>query len=109
MKNLLLTEHDDCTNLARLALIDKVTLEAAATGLPCIVFDDYRTPAVVDGVTGFQVKTFEEMLDKLKLLIENRELRLQMGAAAVKHIQQFDWDRVVKQWAEVFEQVAQHG
>jgi len=24
----------------------------------------------------------------------------------VKHIQQFDWDRVVKQWEEVLEKVA---
>jgi glycosyltransferase involved in cell wall biosynthesis len=91
---------------SRLEGTPKVVMEAAATGLPCIIFDDYHTPSVVDGVTGFQVKTFDEMLAKLKLLIENRELRLQMGAAAVKHIQQFDWDRVAKQWAEVLEGVA---
>lgn len=90
---------------SRLEGTPKVIIEAAATGLPCLVFDDYRTPSVVDGVTGFQVKTFDEMVDKLKLLIQNRALRLQMGHAAVEHVKQFDWDRIVKKWEQVFESV----
>ena len=82
----------------------KVTLEAAATGLPCIVFNDYHTTAVIDNVTGFQVKTFDEMTDRLKLLIDDKDLRIKMGAAAVEHAKKFDWDILAKKWEEVFEE-----
>jgi glycosyltransferase involved in cell wall biosynthesis len=94
---------------SRLEGLPKVTLEAAATGLPCIVFDDYQTPSVIDGVTGFQVKTFEEMLERLKMLIENKELRMKMGAAAAEHAKKFDWDIIVKQWERVFEEAVTSG
>lgn len=87
---------------SRVEGLPKVTLEAAATGLPCIVFDDYQTPSVVDGVTGFQVKTFEQMLDRLRELVENPGLRQRMGAAAVEHAKKFDWNLIVKQWEQVF-------
>jgi glycosyltransferase involved in cell wall biosynthesis len=88
---------------SRIEGLPKVTLEAAASGTPILVFDDYQTPSVINGVTGFQVKTFEEMLDRLRQLIENRDLRLKMGAAAVEHAKKFDWDVIVPQWEEMFE------
>jgi glycosyltransferase involved in cell wall biosynthesis len=90
---------------SRVEGIPKVTLEAAATGLPCVVFDDYQTPSVVDGSTGFQVKTFEEMLKRLGLLIENITLRQEMSGAAVVHARQFNWDRVVERWSEILSQI----
>jgi len=34
-------------------------------------FRDYKTPSVADGVTGFQVETFEQMLDRLQLLTQD--------------------------------------
>ena len=83
----------------------KVTLEAAATGMPCIVFNDYHTTAVIDNVTGFQVETFDEMTDRLKLLISDRDLRIKMGEAAAEYAKKFDWDIIAKQWEEVFEEV----
>ena len=87
---------------SRLEGIPKVTLEAAATGLPCVVFRDYQTPSVIDGVTGFQVGTTEEMMQALGTLIGDRVLRDRMGAAARKHIQEFDWDLVCKQWQSAY-------
>jgi glycosyltransferase involved in cell wall biosynthesis len=91
---------------SRLEGFGKVTIEAGATGLPAIIFSDYESTAVLDGVTGFQVKTFDEMLSKLKLLIVDRDLRLKMGSAAVQHSKQFDWDLIVKQWEQVFVDLA---
>ena len=90
---------------SRVEGVPKVTLEAAATGLPCIVFDDYETPSVIDGLTGFQVKTFNEMLARLKALVEDSGLRQRMGAAAVTHAKAFDWDEVAGKWAETLELV----
>jgi glycosyltransferase involved in cell wall biosynthesis len=88
---------------SRIEGVPKVTLEAAASGLPSVVFDDYLTPSVVDGSTGFQVKTFDEMLARLKLLISDRDLRQKMGMAAVQHAQSFDWDLIAKKWVQVLE------
>src|SRR5438045_6075672 len=58
--------------------LPKVTLEAAASGLPCVVFSDYETPSVVDGISGFQVNTIDEMIEKLGLLIKDAQLRASM-------------------------------
>jgi glycosyltransferase involved in cell wall biosynthesis len=91
---------------SRLEGIPKVTLEAAATGLPCIVFRDYETPSVIDGVTGFQVRTIDEMTSALKNLISDASLRLRMGAAARQHIANFDWDVVSKQWQSAYLEMA---
>jgi glycosyltransferase involved in cell wall biosynthesis len=91
---------------SRLEGIPKVTLEAAATGLPSIVFRDYETPSVVDGVTGFQVGTLEEMMRALGKLIGDPALRQQMGSAARVHSEKFDWDVVGRHWQSAYLEIA---
>jgi len=98
----LMQEADILLLPSKIEGIPKVTLEAAATGLPCIVFEDYETPSVINGVTGFQTKTFEEMIDRLRVLIENQNLRREMGACAVEHAKKFDWNLIAKQWERLF-------
>jgi glycosyltransferase involved in cell wall biosynthesis len=91
---------------SRLEGFGKVTLEAAATGLPAIVFQDYDTPVVRDGVTGFQVHTLEEMLDRLGKLIADSDMRKEMGLAARRHAEQFDWEIVSRHWEDAYWQIA---
>jgi glycosyltransferase involved in cell wall biosynthesis len=91
---------------SRLEGIPKVTLEAAATGLPCIVFRDYETPSVIDGVTGFQVGTLEEMMQAVGRLIADRSLRERMSVAARAHMEKFDWEVVSKQWENAYLEIA---
>lgn len=91
---------------SRLEGIPKVTLEASATGLPCIVFGDYETPSVVDGVTGFQVRTVEEMMEALGKLIADCSLRERMGSAARSHVRTFDWDIVARKWQGAYLEIA---
>jgi len=91
---------------SRLEGIPKVTLEAAATGLPCVVFRVYETPSVVDALTGFQVGTVEEMMQALGRLIGDRSLREHMGAAARAHMEKFDWDVVSRQWQDAYLEIA---
>ena len=91
---------------SRLEGIPKVTLEAAATGLPCVVFRDYETPSVVDDITGFQAGTVEEMMQALEKLITDRSLRERMGAAAREHVKKFDWDLIVPQWQNAYLEIA---
>lgn len=87
--------------------IPRVTLEAAATGLPCIVFRSYETPSVVDGVTGFQVENLDEMIKKVRLLVSDASLRQRMGAAAARLAPRFEWDRVAAMWEDTYERIAQ--
>jgi len=94
---------------SRLEGIPKVTLEAAASGLPCIVFRDYETPSVIDGVTGFQVETMEEMMQALEKLISDQSLRQEMGVAARKHMANFDWNLVSRQWEKAYLEIAAAG
>ncbi len=63
-----LWDSDILFHPSRVEGIPRVTLEAGATGLPSIVMDAYQTPSVVDGVTGFQVKSVDEMFDRLRTL-----------------------------------------
>jgi len=91
---------------SRVEGVPKVSLEAAASGLPCIVYDDYETPSVVNGVTGFQVKTENEMLDRLEELLSNPEKRKGMGREAARHAEQFDWDVITRKWEQIFENLA---
>lgn len=91
---------------SRLEGMPKVTLEAAATGLPCVVFRDYETPSVIDGVTGFQVGSIEEMMQALEKLLADRSLRERMGAAACEHARKFDWDAVSLEWQSAYLEIA---
>jgi len=91
---------------SRLEGLPKVTLEAAACGLPCIVFRDYETPSVIDGVSGFQVCTTDEMMEKLGLLLQNAQMREIMGAAGKRVAEQFDWDRVAQIWQDTYLKIA---
>jgi glycosyltransferase involved in cell wall biosynthesis len=86
--------------------LPKVTLEAAASGLPCVVFRDYETPSVIDGVTGFQVNTIDEMMEKLGLLMQDPQLRETMGAAGRKLVEKFDWDIIAQRWQDAYLEIA---
>jgi glycosyltransferase involved in cell wall biosynthesis len=91
---------------SRLEGMPKVTLEAAATGLPCVVFRDYETPSVVDQVTGFQVNTLDEMMDALGRVIDSPSLRQEMGCSARQLAEKFDWDVVAPKWQNAYVQIA---
>lgn len=80
----------------------KVTIEAASCGLPAIVFDNYKPETVLDGKTGFIVKDFQEMLNKLEILINNPNLRNKMGKNAREYAKNFNWDVIVKKWEKIF-------
>ncbi len=101
-----LTQADIFLFPSRIEGLPKVTLEAAAAGIPVIVFDDYRTPSVVDAETGFQVRTFQEMVERLACLVADPELRGRMGAAGASLARQFDWAVIVPRWETLFEEVA---
>ena len=83
----------------------KVVLEAAAAGLPALIFSHYQAPVVVDGVTGFQVQDSASMFEKLGRLIDDTALRHAMGEAAASHARSFAWENITRQWEAVFEKM----
>ena len=84
----------------------KVIMEAAACGIPVIARKDYEPETVMDGKTGYLTASDREIFQRLEQLLSDRELGRSMGAAGRKHVLNFDWDIVTKQWEEVFVELA---
>lgn len=72
-----------------------VIQEAAASGVPSIVTAKGGPKFIVDeGRTGFVAGSFEEMVDKAKLLIQNPEMLKQMSENARHFAEQRSWNAV---------------
>jgi glycosyltransferase involved in cell wall biosynthesis len=80
--------------------------QAAACGLPALAMEKYRPDYVVNGQTGYLVKSDIELSQKLGVLLADEDLRLKMSAAAAWHALQFDWDKVARDWESVFVEAA---
>jgi glycosyltransferase involved in cell wall biosynthesis len=83
----------------------KVISEAAACGLPVVARKDYQPETVLNGQTGFLGSSDDELLDLLEKLISNPSLRREMGTAARKYIERFDWDPIVRRWEKIFHEL----
>jgi glycosyltransferase involved in cell wall biosynthesis len=84
----------------------KVILEAAACGLPVIASAAYEPETVVHGSTGYLASEPEQFFSYLGRLLENPELRCDLGRARRAHAQKFDWAGVTAKWEEIFERLA---
>ena len=82
-------------------------LEAMAMGLPVVATHVGGTPELVqEGITGFLVppKEPEAIAEKLMILLENQELRREMGRAGRKHIERyFTVEKMVEKTDRLFE------
>lgn len=80
--------------------VPKVTQEAAACGLPQVIFGFYEAPTVVDGENGFVVWSEAEMAERLGELIEDAAFRRRMGTAGAAMARDWSWTRVAPIWRE---------
>lgn len=74
-----------------------VTLEAMASGLPCIVADATGSKSLVEhGVNGFLAPAGEpgDFYKIIEELIVNRELREKMAAASLEKAVNYSWDSI---------------
>lgn len=80
-------------------------LEAQASGLPAIVpAVEGCKDVVIDKVTGFICETTDEMVEKLNLLIENKELRLKLGNKAREiALERFSPERMHRETMKAYE------
>ena len=81
--------------------------EAMSCGLPVIAFDCPYGPSdiITDGVDGFLIKNrdIDEFANKVCLLIENEELRCQMGNKGIISSQRYRADVIMPKWISLFE------
>ena len=83
--------------------------EAMSCGLPVIAFDCPYGPSdiITDGVDGFLIKNrdIDEFANKVCLLIENEELRCQMGNKGIISSQRYRADVIMPKWISLFEEL----
>ncbi|HSV77743.1 MAG TPA: glycosyltransferase [Ramlibacter sp.] len=78
--------------------VPKVTQEAAACGLPQVIFGHYEAPTVIDQRNGFVVWNDEAFFEKAGELIDNPALAAAMGRAGAEMARAWDWALVAPQW-----------
>lgn len=81
-------------------------LEALASSLPCVAYDCPTGPRAIidDGVNGFLIEDdkVDLFVQKVESLIEDENLRLQMGKNAKESIKKYKIDGIMEQWEELF-------
>ncbi len=83
------------------------TMQYMSVGVPCVVSNVGRNKRIVqDGVNGFLAGTKKEWVDKISMLIENRELREKIGAAGRKTVEEkFSVKVNMPKYIEIFNNV----
>ena len=88
-----------------------VLIEAMASGLPVVAYDCPCGPKdiISDGKDGFLIEPGNEtqMAEKICYLIENPDIRKQMGEAAHKRAQDYSIDNILPKWLELFDSLRQ--
>lgn len=78
--------------------------EALAAGLPVVSYDCIAGPSemITDGENGFLVPVFDDELFKLRLqtLIDNEELRVEMGKKARESMKKFSVETIGRQYLD---------
>jgi glycosyltransferase involved in cell wall biosynthesis len=83
-------------------------LESAACGIPVVATDlEPYHDFVIDGKTGFLVKTQEEFEDRLNALIHDDDLRVEMGAAAKELAKEWTVQANFEKWEAAYELCAE--
>lgn len=86
-----------------------VITEAMACGLPAVSFECPSGPRDIinDGEDGLLVENgnIKQLAEKISYLIENEELRKEMGSKARINVERFKIENIAKQWVDLFDKV----
>ncbi|MGL4993840.1 MAG: glycosyltransferase family 4 protein [Bacteroidales bacterium] len=86
-----------------------VLIEAMACGVPCVSFDCPCGPRDIirDGEDGFLVENgdVQTLADRLLQLIEDEELRREMGAKARVNVKRYGIESIAQQWSGLFNEI----
>lgn len=85
-----------------------VLIEAMASGLPCIAYDCPCGPRAIieNNHNGFLIKNGNEnqFIQKLNNLIENENMRIDMGNKAKISVNKYQIESIMKQWNSLFKE-----
>ena len=96
-----LCEYDFCIFPSYFEGFSLGLTEALSVGLPCIGLKGSSgvNELIQNDYNGFLCdENYEEFAKKIKLLIQNKKLRLKMGKNAIKSIKQYDPDVINSKW-----------
>lgn len=83
-----------------------VLLEAMSFGVPCIAYDCPSGPrAIIENrENGFLIEdgNSDSFIQKLELLIQDENLRIQMGSNAQQSIKKYEIEGIMKRWEKLF-------
>ena len=86
-----------------------VITEAMSCGLPVVSFACPCGPKdiITDGKNGYLVEpeNVEALTERICHLIEHEELRKEMGKAARKRAEDFQEDKIMQKWVDLFENI----
>ena len=88
-----------------------VLIEAMAKGKPVVAFEYVGVHDIInDGVDGFIVPfgDVKGYADKLRQLIQDKELRQQLAKKGLASVHQFDKERVMQKWTVLFADILKH-
>ena len=80
--------------------VPKVTIEAAACGLPVVIFGFYESPSVLNGETGYVVWSNDELREKVGELLVKSATADKFGRRGAALAEQHDWNLIAPYWEE---------
>src|SRR5690606_925392 len=89
-----------------------VLIEAMQSGLPCIAFDAPTGPSSIieNNYNGFLIPCFDVALfsQKLITLIEDENLRQQMGLKAIQSTEKYNFQTIMDTWTTLYQDLSEH-
>jgi glycosyltransferase involved in cell wall biosynthesis len=91
-------------NPIRYTSLGLAVLEAMSAGLPLIALASTEYVTVIkDGYNGFIHTDVDYLIDKMKLLLNNKELAAELGANAKQTVRErFSIERFTQDWEKLF-------
>ena len=97
---------DIYTTCSRWEGFDLPIAEAHSFERPTLCYNICAHPEISqNGKTGFLVKNKKEFIEKLEILVNNPELRKEMGVNAREYAGRFTWENSVKQYHQIIKKM----